>query len=209
VIVTIGFKPRTQIGQATLLTLGRLNGFKTDAFLKTNDPNIFSAGDNTEVINFITMKNDYIPLATIAHSMGHTAGDNASGAFVKFLPVIKNIAVKLFDNCYTHVGLTQKEAEEHRFNFEVVSAVAPNLVKVMSNSKPTFGKIIYEKNSKQILGASFFGQQEASGNADIVSMLIQNKIKGSTLYNANFNYSPPCSPFINLLSILGRKINKD
>lgn len=209
VIVSIGFKPRTQIGQAALLNIGLYNGFKTDSFLKTNDPNIFSAGDNTEVTNFITNKNDYIPLATIAHTMGHIAGDNASGAFTKFLPIIKNIAVKLFDNCYTNVGLTQREAEEYRFNFKVVSASAPNLVKVMNNSMPTFGKIIYEKNSKLILGASFFGQQEATGNADIISMIIQNKIKGSMLFNSNYNYSPPCSPFINLLSILGRNIYED
>ncbi|MCK9279040.1 MAG: FAD-dependent oxidoreductase [Melioribacteraceae bacterium] len=209
VIVSIGFKPRTQIGQAAMLNIGKYNGFKTDSFLKTNDPNILSAGDNSEVTNFITKKNDYIPLATIAHSMGHIAGDNASGAFNKFLPVIKNIAVKLFDNCYSQVGLTHKEATEHRFNFEVITAEVPNLVKVMSNTKPTFGKILYEKNSKQILGASFFGQQEAIGNADIIATLIQNKITGSTLYNANYNYSPPCSPFINLLSVLGRKINKD
>ncbi|MFA7287869.1 MAG: FAD-dependent oxidoreductase [Melioribacteraceae bacterium] len=209
VIVSIGFKPRTQLGQAVMLEIGKSGGFTSDLFLKTNDPNIFTAGDNSLVTNFITMKDDYIPLATIAHNMGHIAGDNASGAFIKFTPVIKNIALKFFDNIYTQVGLNQKEVMEHRFNFKEASSTVPNLVKVMKDSKPTFGKILYEYNSELILGASFFGNQESVGYADLIASLIQNKIKGSTLAKMNYNYSPTCSPFINLLSVLGRKINQD
>ena len=39
--------------------------------------------------------------------------------------------------------------------------------------------------------------------------MIKSQIKVDKLASVDFNYTPPLSPFINLLSILGRKIEKD
>ena len=50
-----------------------------------------------EVINSVTRKPDFIPLATHAYEMGHIAGENAAGGNHKYEPVVKNISVKIFD----------------------------------------------------------------------------------------------------------------
>ena len=77
----------------------------------------------------------------------------------------------------------------------------------MPNSQKVFGKIIYERDSKFILGASFIGEKEVVGYADMIAMMINNKIKADSLASINYNYTPPLSPFVNILSVLGRKIN--
>lgn len=209
VLSAIGFEPNNYLAVSSSLQIGKSGGLKVDQRLKTSDSNIFAAGDNIEVKNKITGKDDYIPLATIAHNYGHIAGENAAGGNVYAKPVIKNAAVKIFDNYLSYVGINTKEAQENRFNFASVTATANNIIKVMPNSRKVFGKILYEKYSQKILGAFFLGGNEVSGYADLISSFIQNNIKVSELSNIQFNYTPPLSPFINLLSILGRKINKE
>ena len=123
-------------------------------------------------------------------------------------PVIKNVALKIFNKSFVQVGLNSNEAAGAGFNASSVAAVAPNLVKVMPGAQNTFGKILFDRDSKYILGANFLGGNEVIGYGDLISVFIKNRIKISELININMNYTPPLSPFINILSILGRKIGR-
>lgn len=209
IINSIGFEPNNDLAVAANLEIGKYGGLKVDNKLRTSDQNIFAAGDNIEVINRITNRNEFIPLATYAHKYGHIAGENAAGGNSFVSPVIKNIAVKIFDNCLVVVGISSEEATKNNFKYLSVSAIEKNLVKVMPASESTFGKIFFEKNSYNILGAQFFGGKEVIGYGDLIASFIQNKIKAVELENINYNYTPPLSPFVNLLSVLGRKIKKE
>ena len=208
VIVAAGVKPNNWLASDAKLKVGNFGGLVVDNRLKTSDPNIFAAGDNIEIPNFISRKSDYIPLATHAHSFGHIAGENAAGGNKIVEPVILNSTFKFCDNFIAQVGLNQKEAEESFPNSSFVTGLALNKVKVMPNSKKVFGKVIFDKYSGLVLGASFVGAEEVSGYADIIATVIQNKIHAKNLAKINFNYTPPLSPFVNLLSILGRKIEE-
>lgn len=208
IISSIGVEPNSQLAISSKLGIGKSGGIKVDTKLQTNDPNIFAAGDCIEVKNAVTNMIDYIPLATIAHDQGHIAGENAAGGNVYYGPVVKNVAVKIFDNVLTSVGISSQQAASHNVQFAVVDAIAPNLVKVMPESTNTYGKIIYEKASRRILGAEFFGSSEVIGYGDLISALILKRDRIDFLSKINFNYTPPNSPFINLLSILGRKAGK-
>lgn len=209
IISAAGFEPNNFLAVASKLNTGKYGGLKVDQKLKTSDPNIFAAGDNIEVINKITGQPDYIPLATYAQQMGHIAGENAAGGNSIASPVIKNIAVKIFDKFMVAVGLSSEESVKNKINSVSVHAVTTNLVKAMPGSENVFGKLIIEKSSKRIVGAVFLGGKEVSGYGDIISTFIHNNIKATELSKVNYNYSPPASPFINLISILGRKAEKE
>jgi NADPH-dependent 2,4-dienoyl-CoA reductase/sulfur reductase-like enzyme len=206
IIVTAGFVPNNSLALKAKLEVGKSGALKVDSKLKTSDPNIYAAGDNIEVSNFVTGQKDYFPLAAIAHESGHIAGENAAGGNIMFGSVVKNIAVKILDKFYVSVGITSGEAKKHGFIFDSAFAVTDSLVKVMPESNKVFGKIIWEKNTKRILGGSFFGDKHVAGFADIISTIIRAKQPGSILRDINYNYTPPLSPFVNLMSILGRKI---
>ena len=209
VLQAVGFEPNNNLALSSKLSIGNFGGIKVDQKLRTSDPNIFAAGDCIEVVNKIVNKPDYFPLATIAQQSGHTAGENAAGGNGTFQPVIKNIAVKFFGKSLVSVGLNSAEAKKYGFHFSSVHTIIPNLVKVMPQSEQVFGKIIIDKNTKLIIGANFLGGTETIGYGDLISAFIHSKIKATELANVNFNYTPPLSPFINILSVLGRKIERE
>jgi NADPH-dependent 2,4-dienoyl-CoA reductase/sulfur reductase-like enzyme len=206
ILIAAGFKPNSSLAEKAKLTLGDYGGIKTDERLKTSDPHIYAAGDCLEIINEVTGRPYYLPIATIARDYGHIAGENAAGGNVRTTPVVKNISVKVLDKFFITVGLSSAEAEKYGFKFNTVSETANNLVKVIPGSDKVFGKIIYEKETKRILGASFIGGKEVSGYGDLVSALIRTMQPAGVLASVNYNYTPPLSPYINLLSLLGRKI---
>ncbi|MGD8306884.1 MAG: FAD-dependent oxidoreductase [Ignavibacteria bacterium] len=205
VIIATGISPNVNLAANAKLEIGNFNGIKVDRKLRTSDRNILAAGDNIEVVNAITGKNDYLPFATYAHTQGHIAGENAAGGNANADPVIKNVSIKVFDDYFSSVGLNSKYTDDVRFKVESVSAVVLNLVSVMPLSREVYGKLIYDKESKKILGASFYGGAEVSGYADLISSAIYSGQKIDFLTKINYNYTPPLSPFINLLSVLGRK----
>ena len=75
----------------------------------------------------------------------------------------------------------------------------------MPGSEKVFGKLVFEKNTKRILGASFWGAKQSAQYSDIISALIRAKAEYGILSQIDFNYTPPLSPFVNILSILGKK----
>ena len=75
----------------------------------------------------------------------------------------------------------------------------------MPESINGFGKLIFDIESRRILGACFLGGKEVSGYADLIASAILSEQKIDFLTKITFNYTPPLSPFINLLSVLGRK----
>ncbi len=206
VISAAGFKPNSLLAHNAGLAVGKNGALKVNNKLQTSDQNIFAAGDNIEVINAITSRPDYIPLASIAHEYGHVAGENAAGGIKFAKPVIKNISVKIFNKFLVSVGLTSHELNKMGLLFNQVTAVRPNLITVMPGSENVFGKILFRKDDNRILGASFFGGKETSGYADIISLMIRMNLKADILSEVNYNYTPPLSPMINLLSVLGREI---
>ncbi|MGQ7718509.1 FAD-dependent oxidoreductase [Melioribacter sp. OK-1-Me] len=208
VLLTAGVKPNNDLAIAAGLMIGEYGGLKIDSRCKTSDPNIFAAGDNIEVKNRITNRYDYIPLATIARDYGHIAGENAAGGNAIVRSVVPNVTLKIFDYYIATVGISCTTARKYNLNFNSVYATAPNLVKIMPDSRNGFGKILFEKYTGNILGAQFVGGKEVAGHADIISVFINNKIPVFKLSDVDYNYTPPLSPFINLLSILGRKANE-
>ncbi|HSP89074.1 MAG TPA: FAD-dependent oxidoreductase [Ignavibacteriaceae bacterium] len=207
VIVSIGFHPNTDLAKKAKLEIGEYGGISVDATLKTSDPHIFAAGDCIEIINEITNRPFYLPLATVTHDYAHIAGENAAGNNRRVNNVVKNISIKLWDKYLISVGLSSSEAKENKIKFKFETATAYNKVKVIPNSREVYGKLLYETDSKKIIGASFLGGEEVSGYGDLISALIRTKQSAKILAEINYNYTPPLSPYINLLSLLGRKIS--
>jgi len=205
VITCAGFSPNSPLALQAKLDIGKFGGIKVNNKLQTSEKDIYACGDCIEIKNFITRSDDYIPLATLAKRQGHIAGENAAGGNLFFPPVIKNISVKIFDNYYAQVGLNEQDLQNKNIAYLAVSEAVPNLVKVMDESRLVFGKILFDRSSKKIFGASFLGGREVSGYADLISTYIKNNLPIQELTNTEFNYTPPLSPFINLLSVIGRK----
>ena len=209
VLITVGVTPNNSLAEKAKLEIGKFYGIKVDKKLRTSDSNIYAAGDNIEFVNSVTGKQDYFPFSTYAHNFGHIAGANAAGEVINADLIIKNVSIKVFDSFNATVGISSREAKENHINFHIVEAETDNLVKVMPESKKVYGKIIFNKENNRILGASFWGGKEVSGYADMVASIIYSRQTIEFLTKISYNYTPPLSPFVNLLSVLGRKALKN
>ncbi len=209
VIFSIGVCPNNSLALSAGLKLGERGGIIVDKFMQTSDPAIFAAGDVVELTEKISGRKIYLPIATLAHSCGHVAGANAGGERQSIEPVVRNIAVKIFDKVISQVGLTPDEIAAYKSEIKYVSATGSNLVKVMPGSRSIFGKIAFDKHNSKIFGAVFVGSGEVTGYADLVSLIITKNGSINDLSQMNYNYTPPVSPFVNILSVLGKKAGKN
>lgn len=203
--VTAGVKPDISLFEKSKIEIGRSGGVRVDNKLCTSDSNIFAAGDCVEVMSQVTKRYEVIPLATLSRDYGHIAGANAAGENIRTNLVVKNISVKVFNKYFASCGITTEEAKSQRISFKYVDALVPNLVAIMPGAENVYGKILFSTDNKKILGASFFGGREVSGYSDLISGLITTAESIDALTKINFNYTPPLSPFKNILSVLGRK----
>jgi len=206
VINALGFSPNVYLAVKSKLKLGSTGAVKVDTKLRTSDFNIYAAGDIVEITDFITGKPAWLPFASFAYENGHIAGENAAGGNASASPVVKNIALRIYDKFYVSVGLSSVEAQENKFLINTVTDIQPDFAPVMHGSGMVFGKVVYENNSGRLLGASFFGGREVEGFGNVISALIKLKQPAGILTELNYNYTPPLSPLKNLLSSLGRKI---
>jgi len=209
VFCSIGFEPNVEIAKKAGIKLGKTGAIEVDGRMKTSFNDIYAAGDCVETTEFISKTKIYLPLASIAREQGYIAAANATGKNEIFDPQIKNVTVKIFNRYCGAVGLSSKELYKLGYNFSSAKAVAYQIIKVMPDRRKIFGKILYEKISRKILGANFYGGPEIAGYCDIIASLIYSNQKIDALVKINFNYTPPLSPFANILTIIGKKTSSE
>jgi NADPH-dependent 2,4-dienoyl-CoA reductase/sulfur reductase-like enzyme len=206
VINAVGISPNVYLAVKANLKLGTTGALKVDTRLRTSDFNIYAAGDLVEVTDFITGRPVYLPFASYAYEHGHIAGENAAGGNVSVTPAINNSGLRLFDKYFVSVGLTSFESGRNNILSESITDIQADFAAVMPGAGKVFGKIVFEKLSNRLLGASFFGGREVEGYGNVVSGLIRLKQPARMLAEINYVYTPPLSPLKNLLSSLGKKI---
>jgi len=78
IIFSTGVTPNIELAKNAGIKIGR-RGIETDEQMRTSLSNVYAAGDCAEVVEAITKKMAYIPLASIAAKGGKIAGMNAAG----------------------------------------------------------------------------------------------------------------------------------
>lgn len=206
VISAIGFIPNTFLSDQLKLRKGNSGAVKVDKFLRTSLPDIYAAGDLIEIIDKTTSDGFYMPLASAALESGHIAGENAAGGMKMMEPAVRNISVKIFDRYYAIAGLTKNEVQAKGLFSDSIDCWTNNHNRNIPGSEKVYGKLIFNKVSKKIYGASFWGGREVEGFVNLVSAMISLNQNAEILTNINYTYTPPLAPMKNLLSMLGWKL---
>ena len=82
VLFGVGVRPNSEIAKDAGIELGVRNAIKVHDYMRTNIVDIYAAGDCATARNYITDKDDYLPLGTTANKQGKIAGENAVGGNV-------------------------------------------------------------------------------------------------------------------------------
>ena len=209
ILLSIGVEPNTELARAAGIRVGKFGGIITDARQRTNIEHIYAAGDCCEVLNIVTGKNMYIPLATIASRAAWVAGENAAGGNAFYKGAIRAVAVKVFNLEVAHVGISSEEAKKFGYSPLTSLIQAPSQVKIISDEIKVFINLIFDKSSRRVLGANIYGRSGVIQRANVLSVAIQQKMTVDELSQLDMIYSPMFSPLWDPVLIAAHQAKKD
>ncbi|UOD35617.1 FAD-dependent oxidoreductase [Deferribacteraceae bacterium V6Fe1] len=190
-ILATGVTPDTELAETAGIQIGELGGVLVNEKMETSVIDIYAAGDMVEKHNLITGKNVLMPLAGPANKEGRVAGCNAAGGNMTFKGVIGASVVSFNNAVVAHTGLTLKQAIDAGFDADAVYVENAQHAEYYPNPKFIFLKLIYEKKTGKILGATASGEEGVPRRIDVISTAIYGNLTVFDLENIDLCYSPP------------------
>ncbi len=205
VILAAGFKPNTEFLVNSQLALSPQKAIIIDQHCQTNLPDIYAAGDCATVHHRI-LGDQYIPLATTANKLGRLAGETMSGKPQQFIGTLGSSGIRLFGMEAGRTGITENEAKESMIDYSTVFIKDKNHTDyVPSSQTDLWVKLIYEKNTRKILGAQACGtyQRGTIHRVDALAVAIYSGLTVEELGYMDFIYAPPFARTWDVLNIAG------
>jgi NADPH-dependent 2,4-dienoyl-CoA reductase/sulfur reductase-like enzyme/rhodanese-related sulfurtransferase len=190
-ILATGVTPDTELAETAGVQIGELGGVLVNEKMETSVTDIYAAGDMVEKHNLITGKNVLMPLAGPANKEGRVAGCNAAGGNMTFKGVVGASVVSFNNAVVAHTGLTLKQAVEAGFDADTVYVENAQHAEYYPNPKFIFLKLVYEKKTGKILGATASGEEGVARRIDVISTAIYGNLTVFDLENIDLCYSPP------------------
>ena len=203
VIVATGIRPNTEFLNDTGIEKIGNGAIVIDRYGRTNIPNVYSAGDCATVYHSVLDKNVYIALATTANKMGRLIGENLAGAEKKFIGTLGSAAVKVLEFEAARTGITEAEAIENKINYKTVFVESEDHSAYYPGEESVYLKLIYEADTKVLLGAQACGKKGVALRIDALAVAIQNKMKTYELANMDFLYAPPFATTWDIMNVAG------
>ncbi len=208
VLLSTGVEPNVALARSAGIRLGPLGGILTDSRQQTSLEDIFAAGDCCEVKSAVTGKTMMLPLATLASKTGWVAGENAAGGRRLMPPVVRAIAVKIFDLAVAHVGLSSDEARKAGFAVATEEITAFGKVGLYPGAEKMSVHLIFDHTSGRLLGANLCGGEGAVLRADVLSVAIRHRLTLDDLSRLDLVYTPPYAPLWDPLIIAANQARK-
>ncbi|GHV95621.1 NADH oxidase [Spirochaetia bacterium] len=176
VIMAIGFRPNSALAKENLETLPN-GAYKVNKKQETSKKDVYAIGDCASVYSNAIENTAYIALATNAVRSGVVAGHNVCGTALESVGVQGSNGICIFGYKMVSTGLNTKAAEK--------AGYSPAYTEFEDTQKPAFIKednhkvkirIVYDKNTRRILGAQMASYQDISMGIHMFSLAIEEKL---------------------------------
>ncbi len=191
VIMSIGVRPTLQLAIDSGLEVGESGGLLVDEYLQTSDKDIFAAGDMVEIEHRVSGKRVRIPLAGPANRQGRIAAENIFGGKHAYKGSMGTSILRVFKAVAGITGLSLKQARSLGLPADSVVVHKEHHVTYYPGAKPVTVKIVYNRETGEILGGQTAGYAGADRRLDVIATAIAGKMKIYDLSDADFAYSPP------------------
>jgi NADPH-dependent 2,4-dienoyl-CoA reductase/sulfur reductase-like enzyme len=203
VVIATGFKPNTSFLEGTGIEMINNGAIVVNKQGETNIKDIYAAGDCATVPHMIDNANVYIPLATGANKLGRVVGENMAGVKSEYPGSLGSACVKVMDYEAAVTGLNEEQAKARGIECSSVFIKDKNQAGYYPNQQDIYIKLVYEKDSKVIIGGETLGKNGAGLRIDVVAMAIRAKMTTAELGMMDFCYSPPISKTWDALNVAG------
>ena len=202
VIMCVGFRPNTEIfkGQLDMLPNGAIN---VDEYMRTSDKDVMAAGDCCSVFFNPTREHMYIPLATNAVRTGTLAAINIVENKIKHPGTQGTSGIKIYENNMASTGITEEIAKQLGIDADFVYAVDNYRPEFMPTYEKVTLKVVFEKESRRILGAQLTSKADLTQSINTISVCIQNNMTIDQLAFVDFFVQPHYNKPWNFINLAG------
>lgn len=191
VILAIGVRPSTQFLKDTGIQTTANGAIAVDREMRTSIVDIWAAGDCAQVYHRGMEENVYLALGTVANKCGRIAGGNMLGRHDKFVGALGSAAIKVLELELGRTGMSESDAKRLGIDYSTTTVSVLDHPEYYPNPTLITIKIIYEKNTKVILGAQAAGKKGAVLRIDAFAVAVHNRMTLSELGMLDFCYAPP------------------
>jgi NADPH-dependent 2,4-dienoyl-CoA reductase/sulfur reductase-like enzyme len=193
VILSLGYKPNTQLAADSGLPLTSLGFIRVDEYMRTEDTDIFAIGDCAEKRNFVTRKPSPIMLASTACAEARIAGMNLYklSAIKTFSGTISIFATAIGNTGFGVAGLTETEARQQ--GFDIVTGVFEGVDRhpgTIKDAHKQFVKLIVGKEAGVILGGEVMGGLSIGELTNTIGIIIENRMTINSLLTVQIGTHP-------------------
>ncbi|WP_300356452.1 CoA-disulfide reductase [Fusobacterium sp.] len=203
VVVATGVRPNTAFLKDTGIEMLPNGALVIDEHGKTSIDSIYSAGDCATVYHRVREENVFIPLATTANKIGRVVGENLAGVETVFKGTLGSAAVKVMDVEAGRTGLTESEAIKKGINYKTVFVKDKNQTNYYPGQEDIFVKLIYNAETRVLLGAQIAGKKGAVLRVDALATAIYSKITVDEIGMMDFCYAPPFARTWDVMNVAG------
>jgi len=182
VILGIGVIPNVQLALDSGLEVDEKEGIYVDEFMRTSDENIFAAGDCTRKRCFFTGRPTFLRLASIGTMEARVAGANLFRLRHRSECPIGVFGTVIGDLAIGSAGMTEREAEQAGFEVVIGQAEAPDKHPAsMPGTRNLTVKLVFEKDTRVLLGGQVYGSMTAGKVANFIGALIQKRMRADEI----------------------------
>ncbi len=191
VILAVGVSPESSLAKEAGLELGFRNCIVTDNHMRTNDPFIYAVGDAVEVVDVITGKKVFVPLASPANRQGRIAADNIAGKNSTYGGTLGTAILKAFDMTVATTGSNEKTLKAAGIDYEKSFTFSASNASYYPGATFMTIKLLFEKNGGKILGAQITGYKGVDKRIDVLATAIKAGMNVLDITNLELSYAPP------------------
>ena len=203
VVVAIGVRPNTSFLKDTNIEMLPNGAIIVDEHGKTSVEDVYSAGDCATIKNLVTNEDMYAPLATGANKLGRVVGENLGGLNSVFPGSLGSSCIKVLGMEAAATGITEEKAKALKINYKAKLVSGFNQTHYYPGREKLSIKLIYDADTKVILGGQVAGYKDAVQRANVIATAITAKMTTDQLGMLDLCYAPPFATTWDILNITG------
>lgn len=209
VILAIGVKPDTAFLEGSGIERNPQGAIRVNAGMETNCPEVYALGDAAEITDFVSGEKAVIPLAGPANRQGRIVADRIAGIPTKYKQTQGTSICKIFDLTAAVTGINERRARESGIGFVKSYTHGLNHAEYYPGAVLMSAKVLFDSQSKKILGAQVIGKDGVDKRIDVFATAIRHGLTAREISELELAYAPPYGSAkdpVNIAGFVGENI---
>jgi NADPH-dependent 2,4-dienoyl-CoA reductase/sulfur reductase-like enzyme len=203
VVVAVGVRPNTGFLSGSGLAMLPNGAIIVDRAGRSNFEDVFAAGDCASVPLVYDGSASYAPLATGANKLGRVVGDRLAGKETLYPGSLNSACIKVLGLEAGRTALSERDAVKKGIAFKSVFIQDKDHANYWPGQTDIAIKLLYDPESRRLLGGQIVGGQGAVLRTDVVAAAISGGLTVDQLGMLDLCYAPPFARTWDALNVAG------